>query len=377
MKISLYLHIPFCSKKCAYCTFYSIPYHRDTAKLFIQVLCREIRRLESQNFQCSTIYIGGGTPSILDSDLIEKLLEHLSRFLVSSKENTIEVNPESFDFHKASLYRSYGLNRVSIGVQTFCGAQLALLGRKHSSRQAQEAVAACVQAGFKNISVDMLCGLPGNFQKDLESQFQVIVKAPITHISWYMLSCEKGTELFRKVKAGGIRLPNEEDAVCQYYFGLDFLKNNGFQHYEISNFAKNGFLCQHNLCYWNKQAYVGLGPSAVSYLNGQREQRVASVEAYIRRAHRNESVISCSEKLSSLRQAREYAAISIRRIAGIDYKDFEEKTSFAFECIYKNEISVLRKQGLIIPKKHKRLTSGVCLTRKGIIFCDFVSRTLV
>ena len=249
MKYGLYIHIPFCRRKCPYFDFYSIPYNRKPASLYIDILSDQIEKL---NCKIKTVYIGGGTPTVLDIDLLKVFLKRLAPICAASKENTIEANPESLDKDKCALLLREGINRISLGVQSLRDGKLALLGRLHSSHQARQAVLLAKRAGFTNISADCIYGLPGESLTEWKKELTEIVRLPIQHLSCYSLTCEKGTRFYKYRKRIG------EDIVAQMYkWNLYFLPRNGFTYYEVSNFAKRGYACKHNLVYWENNPYIG------------------------------------------------------------------------------------------------------------------------
>lgn len=372
MSKGLYIHIPFCKKKCLYCDFYSAPYEGSFANLFISVILKQIEEL-NQDF--SSIYIGGGTPSVLGWDLLDKLLSLLKRFKRMDKEFTIEVNPESVDLEKLKLFIAKGVNRISIGVQSFDDKKLKSLGRVHNVKQAQDAIELSGKAGFKNVSIDMMFGVEGEDLKAWQAELEKAAGCGCQHVSCYSLSYEKDTPLFKMKERRDITPLDDEVAASMYVHAISYLPKMGFQHYEVSNFAEPGFECAHNLNYWNNFPYIGLGPSAVSYVDGTRFENVRGAEEYVDRYGKNVSVIVYKEKLSRLRRAKETAGVKIRVKEGIEYNWFKNKTGFDFEDIEKDSLEELFKDNLLEYKidKATRERTGVRLTEKGFIFSDTVS----
>jgi len=373
MKSALYIHIPFCRKKCLYCDFYSALYSENLADSYVSVILKELRGL-TRDF--SGIYIGGGTPSILSLDLSDRLLSGLKKFITPGMEFTIEVNPESVDPEKLKLFLDKGVNRVSIGVQSFDDKKLKALGRIHDAKTAAEAIELSKKSGFKNISIDMMFGVAEEDLKAWQLELGKAVSFDIQHISSYSLSYEKDTPLFRMREKNRIE-PLDDDTMAEMYrYTLSYLPARGFNHYEISNFGKTGFECTHNLNYWDNNSYIGLGPSAVSYIDGTRSENVRGVEEYIDRYGKGVSLITYRETLSGVRMAGEAAAVKIRTKQGIDYEWFKNKTGFDFEgTLEKGVLDELFKDGLLEYKIDNltRERRGIMLTEKGFLFSDTVS----
>jgi len=336
----------------------------------VDVLSAQIEKLE-HGF--STIYIGGGTPTVLDKDSLRILLNGLKRFLRDTREFTIEANPESLDDDKVRLLLDSGVNRLSIGVQSLNDQKLKRLGRIHAVARAKEAVYSAAKKGFKNISADLIFGI---WDEDIErwrAEVAEMAKMPITHISCYELTYEKNTPLFLAVKNKSIAPLEDEVVAAMYEQAIDLLALGGFKQYEVSNFSKEGFECKHNLNYWDNGSYVGLGPSAFSYMDGVRQKNVADVREYIKRAEAGKALIEFSEKLSPARRAKETAAVGIRTKEGIDFERFKDKTGFDFLDLEKKALTKLVEEGFIKYKKENNELTGVCLKRKGFLFCDTVS----
>jgi oxygen-independent coproporphyrinogen-3 oxidase len=367
---SLYLHIPFCRKKCIYCDFYSIEYRSDIASSYIDILCKQINKLDSD---FSTIYIGGGTPTVLEISLWKKLFRSLARFYRSRVEFTIEANPESLCRDKIKLFLDEGVNRISIGVQSLYEDKLQKLTRIHSAQEGEEKVLLAKREGFKNINIDLIFGVWDEELSSWRKELRKVVSMPITHISAYSLTVEEKTPLFKKLKEGNLPPLNEEVIAQMYEFNLDYLPWKGFLQYEVSNFSKRGYQCQHNLNYWHNNSYVGLGPSAVSYLEGVRKKNVSDCGEYIKRAKRNEVPFDYQEKLKPLQKAKETAAVKIRCKEGIDFQEFKSKTGYDFLRVARNDIKDFIKQGILRYKKKRGKIKGLCLTKKGFLFSDTVS----
>ncbi len=374
MTPSLYIHIPFCKRKCLYCDFYSVVYDGARAAEYVDTICARIKELP-ERFE--TIYIGGGTPTALPATLLERLLKSLSRNISSSTEFTVEANPESFDREKARILRDCGVNRLSIGIQSLDDKKLKKLGRIHDARASADAVHIAAKEGFHNISGDLIFGVWGEEASGLEKEIGEYTRLPLTHISAYSLTYEKGTPLFEALRHKSIE-PLEDTVVAgMYETVIEKLSLRGFKQYEISNFAKEGFRCRHNLNYWDNGGYIGIGAAAVSYESGVRSKNVSDIVEYVDLYNACKSVIESSETLSPARRAKETAAVKIRTKDGIDFVWFQEKTGFDFMKLEGKSIPGLIEQGLIKYKKDGAIPTGICLKRKGFLFCDTVSSALL
>jgi len=376
MKIikSLYIHIPFCRKKCPYCGFYSVGYNQELASAYLDVLCRQISEI---NGVFSTIYIGGGTPTILDWPLLEKMFKSLKKLATSVEEFTIEANPESLNSSKIKFFLNQGINRISIGVQSLNNDKLKHLGRIHSSSQAEKVLLLARKCGFKNISADLIFGVWEESLSDWKTELQKIVNLPVNHISTYALSCEKNTPFFTAFKDKCKKSDYDHEIAQMYKHTLEYLPSKKFKHYEVSNFANLGFRCRHNASYWQNNQYLGLGPSAVSFLNGVRSGNVADLKQYIKRGQNGQSLIMFQEKLSLIAKAKETAALKIRTTEGIDFKWFKQETGFDLTELRSQAIKRQLKQGLICYKTGKCGPVGICLTANGFLFADNVSADFV
>jgi oxygen-independent coproporphyrinogen-3 oxidase len=317
--------------------------------------------------------MGGGTPSVLDFKYLEKLLLSLRRFSKKSAEFTIEANPESLTMDMLSLFLSEGVNRISIGVQSFDNAKLKKLGRIHDCAMAVDAVKNAARAGFVNISVDLMFGV---WSEEIPTWKEDLARAaglPVTHISCYSLTYEEGAPIRAAVKNGSLIPLEEEAAADMYNLAISDLADRGFRQYEISSFSKPGFSCKHNLSYWDNNSYTGLGPSAVSYTDGVRREFVSDVSEYIDKVRSGVQPVRSSEKLPPKARAKETAAVKIRTMEGIDLDWFKLKTGYEFLDLESGTIPKLMEDGLVEYKRSGSGIKGLRLTNKGILFCDSVS----
>lgn len=355
MPQSLYIHIPFCKKKCLYCDFYSVAHESAIVKTYVSALASQINQINSS---FSTIYIGGGTPTILDENLLEKLLSSLNNKIKKDTEFTVEANPESLTPQKIDLFLRYKVNRLSIGVQSLDDEKLKKLGRLHDVKTALTAIRNAKNSGFKNISIDLIFGLWDEKLDDWKEELKKAVSLPIKHLSCYALSYEKKTPLYKKIKNKEIVPLGDILAAKMFKYAIDYLPPKGFLHYEVSNFSKRDYECRHNLNYWQNNEYIGIGSGAVSYVNGERTKNIGTK--------------IFREKLSAEKKAKETAALKIRTKEGIDFAWFKEKTGFDVKELVGDSLGYLLKNNLIRINNKK-----VRLTKKGFLFCDTVSSSFL
>jgi oxygen-independent coproporphyrinogen-3 oxidase len=377
METSLYIHIPFCKRKCLYCDFYSEVYDRELSSDYIDVIINQVEKLP-QTF--STIYIGGGTPSALEPRLLERLLKALRpKFAgATALEFTMEANPESLDDRRIKVLLDSGVTRLSIGVQSLDDRKLKKLGRLHDAEKASGSVYLAAKRGFSNISIDLIFGVWGESPEDWKREIGQALRLPVNHVSCYSLTYEKGTPLFSALLNKSV-LPIEDDrSSAMYETAMELLAARGFKQYEISSFARHeDFKCRHNLSYWENNPYVGLGASAVSYMDGVRAKNVSNIREYIKRHRSGADLIESSEKLSPVRRARETAAIKIRTRDGIDFRWFKEKTGYDLQKLECKVLSELTEKDLIKYKREGNSLTGVALKHRGVLFCDTVSSALL
>jgi oxygen-independent coproporphyrinogen III oxidase len=374
MITSLYIHIPFCRRKCLYCDFYSAIYDERLASSYVGVLLKQLDGLAGPY---STVYVGGGTPTALDSKLLADLFKALKRFSRQASEFTVEANPDSLGEDKIKLFLDAGVNRLSIGVQSAMDEKLKKLGRLHDWRKALGTVEFAAKRGFKNISIDMIFGVWGEAPETWKKELGEVVGLPVTHVSCYSLTYEKGTPLYFAVQNGSVRPLEDEVTAAMYETAIDELALRGFKQYEVSNFSKESFECMHNLNYWDNNPYVGLGASAVSYIDGVRSKFVCDAAEYVRNFEAGRPLIESSEKLSPEKRAKETAALKIRTKEGIDFRWFLEKTGFDLPALEKKAVADLLEKNLIKYKKTENVPTGIALKRKGLLFCDTVSSALL
>jgi len=278
----LYIHIPFCVKKCLYCDFFSVPYNEQSATEYIDAVCRELSLKKDLSSEIKTVYIGGGTPSLLPTGSFEKLFKHLNdSFTFSpSAEITVEANPQTIDNPKIDILLALGVNRLSVGIQSFNNDELSTLGRIHTSDDALRTIERIRQAGFNNYSIDLMYGIPGQTMDSWQDSLSQAVSLSPAHISSYELTPEKNTPLYGLIDSQKIKMPDENLVIDMYNHLIDFLSSQGYEHYEISNFALPGYQCIHNLNYWEQGTFIGAGAGAHSFINMIRSKNTEDISRY-------------------------------------------------------------------------------------------------
>jgi len=290
-------------------SFYSLPYQPDTASKILDIYKRQIAEFSrSNNVDFSTIYIGGGTPSILGVDVLKGFLHYFNS--LNNIEFSFEANPESLTEEKLHILKQYGINRISLGVQSFQDRFLKVLGSLHNAQQAKAALEMIFNAGFVNVSIDLMYALPGQRQNDLIQDLHIATSYPLKHISLYSLIYEEGTPLYRQKKEGLLLPVSEEQEAAMYDAALEFLHNKKFFRYEVSNFAKKQYQCRHNINYWKDRDFFAVGPSSSFFYKKKRKKYIADVSLYIENFQAGKSLILEEELIEGRKYAREKAALT-------------------------------------------------------------------
>ena len=328
--LGLYIHIPFCRQKCAYCDFYSLPRSEEKMDAYTAALLRHIEEVAPRTaaHRVDTVYFGGGTPSYLGPDRLTKLLRTLRKRcpVARDAEITLEANPDSAcDVKALRALRRAGFNRISLGVQSADDGLLRAIGRIHTFAQVQEAVAAVRKAGFKNLSMDLIYGLPGQTMQQWEDTLAAVIALAPEHISCYGLKLEPGTPLYDRRDSE--RFPDDDAQADMYLWTVEYLQKHGYEQYEISNFAQPGYESRHNLKYWMLGEYAGFGPGAHSDMGGVRFAYERDLDAYIA----GELRLSEMEEIPPLDRDLEYIMLSLRTVQGIDSKYFERQFRQKFQ----------------------------------------------
>lgn len=324
----IYIHIPFCNKRCIYCDFYSTVNDETVRDNYVSALCQELelRAGYLPSREIDTLYIGGGTPSLLTGCQLGRIFQKVNDLfdLKPGAEITIEVNPDDVNPDFVTALKSLPVNRVSMGVQSFNDDVLQLLNRRHNSRQAVEAVHLLYNNGYRNLSIDLIYGLPGQTLQQWEADVDKALQMPVTHLSSYALSYEEGTVLKRWLDEGKISEADEELSLAMFTMLMDKAAAQGWEHYEISNFAKPDFRSRHNSGYWKGMLYLGCGPSAHSYNGNSRCWNQGDVKAYIK-ANGNVEKLQHSELLTEAMQSNEMIMTSLRTCEGLDLEAYQKR----------------------------------------------------
>ena len=373
IKAGIYIHIPFCKVKCIYCDFYSITEKENTIERFTNAITQEIKvcNVDVSKWEIDTIFFGGGSPSLLKGHQIEKIISALSKKYDLSNiiESSIEVNPGEISLENLKLYKQFGINRLSIGVQSFQPNLLKVLTRNHSRKEIFEIYNNARSIGFENINLDLMHSIPGQTFELLEKDLNEIISLEPEHISAYSLTLEKGTELFTMVKEKIIKMPIDMDAKF-YQKTKEQLTSHGYKLYEISNFSILNLQCKHNLHYWAIEPYLGFGPSAHSFDNKYRWSNTKSLDMYLKNIESNKSVKCNIELLSTIHRVNETIGFGLRMSSGIHLNRLPK--------IYKED---LEKKLILVEQKFKDCfkwrNHNVQLTSKGILFADEITIELL
>ena len=364
------MHVPFCRAKCRYCGFYSRPVAEYDAGAVVSTMIAEMEQLESGD-GIKTIYIGGGSPSALEREHLLRLIARAKRQCPAAAEFTVEVNPGQVDMELLRELCKAGVNRLSVGAQSFTQRELDFLGRTHTVECTRRVLRQGRSAGFDNISLDLIFAVPGTGLDSWKQNLLSAIELQPDHISAYGLSYEHGTPLSRDLAAGLVEAVDEDTDRAMFELTIDELAGAGIEQYEISNFARGGFECRHNLNYWANGSYAGIGPGAASYLHGTRSSNFADIDKYVRAVTSGESTVESSETLGDLERACETAVLNLRRRRGIDLAEFERQTGYDALELFAEPIQ--RYQNLDLIEKD---SGKVSLTRQALgiansILCDF------
>lgn len=386
-EIGIYIHVPFCKRKCTYCDFLSFPDKIDKSNMYFDVLNKELDGYDLNEYNVTTVYIGGGTPSFVDSkyicSILEKIKSKINNMEFKNIEITIEVNPGSVTEEKLRMYKKAGVNRISIGLQSTNDVLLKQIGRIHTYKDFLNTYMLSKKVGFQNINVDLMIGLPNQTINDLKKALEEICKLNPNHVSVYSLIVEEGTRIEKQIESGELKLPDEQLERQMYWHVKNKLELNGYNHYEISNFAKKGYESKHNLNCWEQKEYIGLGVASHSYLNNRRYSNTSNFEEYISTIVQEniwidegqliKKGIRIIEEVQSLEDKKnEYMLLGFRKLEGIDIAKFKEKFVDNPIFLFKDKLNKLVDEGLVeIDLNNIRLTS------KGIDFANLVFEEFV
>lgn len=378
-ELGIYIHIPFCKKKCDYCDFVSfsnIPI--KTQESYINALLAELDNApQTGEYLVTTIYFGGGTPSFIKPEYFRKLMEKIIEkfYVVETAEVTIEVNPGTVDEDKLLRYKAYGINRLSIGLQTTDDKMLKKIGRIHTYEDFLDTYIAARKVGFKNINVDLMLGLPEQKLDDVMESAKKIINLNPEHISIYSLILEEDTPLYEKAKAGKLKLIDEDVERQMYWETNALFRKNGFNHYEISNYAKKGYESKHNVNCWKQCEYIGFGLNAHSYFNEKRYTNTPNLEDYIKNIEASKfdkNIIIEEENRDKEQIYKEYMMLGLRKIEGVSISEFQRKFGANPLFYFSVQMDALQKKDLIEVD-----LDNIKLTRKGLDFANIVFQEFV
>ena len=368
---SVYIHIPFCATKCYYCAFNTYTFHKEEAKAYLHALRTEMELYASETVPLQTIFIGGGTPSILSADALAQLFTDIHQHfqIMPDAEITVECNPGTVDREKLKVMRDNGVNRLSFGLQAMQDETLKQLGRIHTVAEFLQSYHLAREGGFENINIDLIFALPNQTMEAWHYTLSETISLEPNHISAYNLVMEETTPFYEWWQAGELHLPTEDTEADMFQYTIDTLTSHGYVHYEICNFAKPNYFARHNLVYWNNQPCIGIGVGACGYVNGVRYTNIRGIAPYINKLSQRHKPIADTERMAGHAEKAETLMLALRKREGISlevYRNrFDEEIEVAFGSILKKWIDL---QLLERTTTHLRLTSrGLFLANEVFI----------
>lgn len=369
--LGLYLHIPFCIQKCGYCDFLSAPAGREEREAYVQALEKEIRSYGdfAGGYRVSTVFVGGGTPSCLEASQTERIFEAVKDTFEIERmpEISMEMNPGTVTKEKLQAYKNCGINRLSIGLQSVRDSNLRLLGRIHTYEEFLESFRLAREAGFQNINVDLISSLPGQTEESWREELKTIAELSPEHISVYQLILEEGTTFYEKYAAHPELLPDEETSRAIYQTTEEVLGQYGFHQYEISNYAKEGRECRHNLKYWERDDYLGLGLGAASMVRNIRMNNTGDMKTYLEKCGEPKTMRTDVQFLEEPRQIEEFMFLGLRKTRGISKKEFRRVFGRDIELVYEKTLKKLFSSGMLLEKKDR-----LYLSKEGVLLSNAV-----
>ena len=369
--LELYVHIPFCVRKCQYCDFLSGPSDEETKDRYIEALLKEIRAAEhTEDYEIVSVFIGGGTPSALKAEAIASIMRTLQEqfFFCEDAEVTIEANPGTVDLEKLTIYRNVGINRLSLGLQSTDAEELKLLGRIHSYEEFLKSYEWAREVGFSNINIDLMFAIPGQTGEAWRQHLYQVAELNPEHISAYSLIIEEGTPFAEQ----NLDLPDEDTEYQMYEDTAEILERYGYRQYEISNYAKQGYMCRHNAGYWQRREYLGFGLGASSLYGGMRFSNTHQMQEYLKESRNPDQIRKDVTVLSRNEQIEEFMFLGLRMTEGISEKKFEENFDVRLMDVYGDILQKYEETGFM-----EHIETKWRLTRKGIhvsnhILADFL-----
>ena len=368
---SAYVHIPFCTQICYYCDFSKVFIKNQPVDAYLEHLIQETRSYEIGKLR--TLYIGGGTPTALSAQQLAYLLTELPKVMDLSEveEFTIEANPGDLDPDKIAVLKDSQVNRVSLGVQTFDNKMLKKIGRSHQEQDIYDNICHLKQAGFDNISIDLIYALPGQTMDQVKENVAKAIDLDIPHMSLYSLILENHTVFMNRMRRGKLPLPKEELEAEMFEYIIEELEKAGFEHYEISNFSKPGFESRHNLVYWDNAEYYGLGAGASGYVDGIRYKNHGPIRHYLEAVEAVKARIT-EEHLTLEEKMEEELFLGLRKKTGVSKAHFEDKFGVSFDQRYGQVVASLTEQGLLVPDDKQ-----VRMTKRGLFLGDIVAEKFI
>ena len=381
-RVGIYIHIPFCARKCNYCDFYSLASGEDEKKSYIEALKREIKEASkkvSADYQVYTIYFGGGTPSMIKADYIREILDAIRTHFKLYKDDfypeiTIECNPKTVDMDKLGIYKEAGINRISLGLQSTDNDELKLLGRIHTYEDFLESYEMVRKSGFKNVNIDLMSAIPNQKIKTYEKSLNEIIRLGPEHISSYSLIIEEGTPFFNKYSENAplfSDLPSEDEDREMYVLTSEKLAKAGYERYEISNYAKEGFYSRHNTSYWDRLPYLGFGVGASSFFENERYKNMANLKEYIKKA----GIEDIREEITRLNlndAMSEFMFLGLRKTIGVSKSEFKNNFTFSVENVFGKMIEKHIKNGLLLDDSGFLRLSDRGLDISNYVISDFL-----
>ena len=376
-ELELYIHIPFCIQKCNYCDFLSFSAKPEEMAAYVKALLKQIasKAVVAQKYQVTTIFVGGGTPSILPNKEMEKIFNKLREVfcVINDAEITIEVNPGTTTQEKLRAYYQMGINRLSIGLQSTQDAELKALGRIHTYQEFLDTYEQARKIGFDNINIDLMSEIPGQNVFSWEESLKRVIKLAPEHISAYSLIIEEGTPFYQQYgKESGLSdlplMPTEDEILAMDEMTKSMLKVHGYLRYEISNYAQIGYECKHNLGYWDRKEYLGLGLGASSYVNQERLKNISGMKEYIEEPERREE----KKSLTKQEQMEEFCFLGLRKTKGVRIEDFKTQFGYSLQEIFGAEIEELNQAGLLKIENNRLFLTARGLELGNYVFAKFL-----